>query len=130
MPDLRGRTPVHYGDGPGLDNRRQGARGGLNTHTLSTTEMPSHNHSASIKVSDANGDKFAAHNNYLAARARDVETSAAIEVYTDQALFTNGNSLAGLETGNAGGGQAFSVDSPYLTINISIALFGIYPSRS
>ncbi len=32
LPDLRGRTPVHPGQGAGLSNRRLGQRGGIETH--------------------------------------------------------------------------------------------------
>jgi microcystin-dependent protein len=32
LPDLRGRAPIHAGDGPGLSSRRLGAKGGAETH--------------------------------------------------------------------------------------------------
>ena len=45
LPDLRGRTPVHYGQGPGLSNWRIGERRGSETEMLSIAEMASHQHS-------------------------------------------------------------------------------------
>lgn len=45
LPDLRGRVAVGAGQGSGLTNRIIGNRGGTETHTLTTSEMPSHNHS-------------------------------------------------------------------------------------
>jgi microcystin-dependent protein len=45
LPDLRGRVAVGAGQGSGLTNRIAGSRGGAETHTLTTSEMPSHNHS-------------------------------------------------------------------------------------
>ena len=44
LPDLRGRSPLHAGLGPGLTNRNMGEKGGMETVTLTTDEMPSHTH--------------------------------------------------------------------------------------
>ena len=44
LPDLRGRTAIQQGRGPGLSDRRLGHKGGSETNTMSITEMPSHNH--------------------------------------------------------------------------------------
>src|SRR6185295_1912614 len=39
LPDLRGRTPIHMGSG-----FTEGQAGGEYNHTVTLTEMPSHNH--------------------------------------------------------------------------------------
>ena len=39
LPDLRGRTPIHVGNGHTL-----GERGGEQAHTLSISELPEHTH--------------------------------------------------------------------------------------
>lgn len=44
LPDLRGRTAIHPGTGPGLSNRRLGASGGSETNTMTIGQMPPHNH--------------------------------------------------------------------------------------
>jgi microcystin-dependent protein len=44
VPDLRGRTAVGAGTGPGLSSRSLGASFGEESHTLTGTEMPSHTH--------------------------------------------------------------------------------------
>ncbi len=44
LPDLRGRTAIHPGTGPGLSNRRLGESGGSETNTMTIGQMPSHNH--------------------------------------------------------------------------------------
>ena len=44
LPDLRGRTPVHVGQGPALSNYPQGSKGGAENVVLNTTEIPSHSH--------------------------------------------------------------------------------------
>ena len=46
LPDLRGRVPVHAGEGPGLTKRSLGQKGGAETHVLTVHEMPSHAHQA------------------------------------------------------------------------------------
>lgn len=44
LPDLRGRTPVHQGTGPGLSQKSMGEKGGSETTTLTISNLPSHNH--------------------------------------------------------------------------------------
>jgi microcystin-dependent protein len=44
LPDMRGRITIGAGQGSGLTNRVLGATGGAETHTLTTSEMPSHTH--------------------------------------------------------------------------------------
>src|SRR6478752_7575141 len=39
LPDLRGRTPIHIGNG-----HTQGEVGGQTAHTLTISEMPTHTH--------------------------------------------------------------------------------------
>lgn len=47
IPDLRGRVPLGVGTGPGLSSYSPGDSGGEETHTLVTSETPSHSHSDS-----------------------------------------------------------------------------------
>jgi microcystin-dependent protein len=44
LPDLRGRTAVHPGTGPGLSNRSWGEKGGTETNTMTINQMPVHHH--------------------------------------------------------------------------------------
>jgi microcystin-dependent protein len=54
VPDLRGRAPIGYGQGTGLTNRSTiGATVGTETHALTESEMPRHNHSSLILGSDS-----------------------------------------------------------------------------
>src|SRR5689334_16805129 len=46
LPDLRGRLPLHQGTGSGLSNRILGENGGAETVTLTTQQIPIHNHPA------------------------------------------------------------------------------------
>ena len=44
LPDLRGRTPICFGQGPGLQPYVQGQTGGVETVTLIQTQIPAHTH--------------------------------------------------------------------------------------
>src|SRR3954469_17349802 len=45
VPDLRGRIPIHVGQGPGItQNYQLGQSGGVETVTLTTQQMPFHTH--------------------------------------------------------------------------------------
>src|SRR5882757_5801180 len=50
LPDLRGRVPIHWGQGVGLSNYVQGQVGGVESVQLSSTQMPAHNHPAQVNV--------------------------------------------------------------------------------
>src|SRR6266536_3909865 len=53
LPDLRGRVPIHFGQGQGLPNYNLGERGGEETHTLSSLELAQHSHTASASSNTA-----------------------------------------------------------------------------
>src|SRR4051794_35308780 len=48
LPDLRGRAPICFGQGPNLQNYNPGDKGGDETVTLSATQMPAHSHAVSF----------------------------------------------------------------------------------
>ena len=45
LPDLRGRTPIGFGQGPGLSDRTQGEAAGEEAVTLTDSDLPAHTHS-------------------------------------------------------------------------------------
>src|SRR6187551_576055 len=48
LPDLRGRVPMHWGQGPGLTNRTLGEIGGTENVTLTVNNLPSHTHVSTL----------------------------------------------------------------------------------
>jgi len=44
LPNLKGRAPMHPGQGPGLSAHTFGESGGSETVTLSESELPAHSH--------------------------------------------------------------------------------------
>ncbi|HEU5011792.1 MAG TPA: tail fiber protein [Roseiflexaceae bacterium] len=126
LPDLRGRVPLGWGQGPGLPAVNLGEMAGSPTHTMIITEMPAHNHTAqtAINASSSGGNTPNPANNYPAA------STTRDNVYTSGASNSTMNTGAAQTTvGVAGGSQPFSIMQPYLGINFIIALEGIYPSR-
>ncbi len=109
LPDLRSRTPIHVGSSHTL-----GERGGEQAHTLSISEIPTHTHVA--QASAANGGTPVAVGNVLAAASN------------SYAPPTNLISLNPGTVANVGGSQAHLNMQPFLTLNFSIALQGIFPS--
>jgi microcystin-dependent protein len=113
LPDLRGRTPIHVGDG-----HVQGQKGGEETHTLSVAEMPHHDHMAVGSSNQANSPVPA--NNVLA-------DSAPNEIFHSPTNLVN---LHSGTTANTGGGQAHDNMQPFLALYFVIALQGLFPSRN
>lgn len=144
LPDLRGRAPVNYGVGPGLDPVVLGQKSGVEYTTIGTTHLPPHSHAinfegatdkavTSLPVSadpafDTNPD-----GKYLAV------TTSSSRVYTST-LSSPAGEMGPIEipsqiiavsgtTSNAGVGQEVYVRSPYQGVNFQICMQGIYPSR-
>ena len=118
LPDLRGRSIVGTGQGPGLSTIQQGQISGSETVYLNTLNMPAHNHNVKVAVNTANGEESNS-TMYIASQA---------SAFSDAS--TPGAVLAGVSSGNTGGGQSFSNRAPYLGINYCIATEGVYPSRN
>jgi microcystin-dependent protein len=117
LPDLRGRIPIHAGQGPGLSQRRLGSTGGVETVTLTVNQLPSHSHQ--LKASSQVANTPNPETNVLANAA----SSDPYEEVADEAL------AAGSIT-SVGGSQSHTNLMPFLCINFIVALFGIYPSRT
>lgn len=113
LPDLRGRTAIGMGAGPGLTPRTEGEQGGSETVTMTVNNMPAHNHT--IASLNAPGDQSLPSGNYLAG-------ATAYSSRTDSTLNAQAVSVAG-------GSQPVSIMPPFLGLNYIIALEGIYPSR-
>mgnify|MGYP000501219378 CR=1 FL=1 len=120
VPDLRGRSMVGVGTGPGLETRIWGERGGSNSMRLLTPHMPQHHHIL-YAVNDV-GDKAFPGGNAIAAD----DTG---ETQYKSAATPNQPMAAG-SVGNAGNGLSFDIDNPYLGLYVGFAMIGIFPSRS
>ena len=121
LPDLRGRLPMHYGNGYTL-----GSKGGSETVTLTPAEIPSHTHTiADVKLMAHDGAGTEADPG-----GRALAHSVNNTPYTNATPDAELASSITLTVGNTGGGQAHNNLHPYLCLNFIIALRGLFPSRS
>jgi microcystin-dependent protein len=116
LPDLRSCVPVGTGQLAGGSFYQLGGRAGTENVTLTLAQLPQHNHLMQAASGASTGDPTGAI----------VGTPAASKPYR------NGPATAQLAngTGPNGGSQPHSNIQPYLTVNFSIALQGIFPSRN
>ncbi|MGL5669625.1 MAG: phage tail protein [Shewanella sp.] len=145
LPNLQSRTPVGTGTGAGLSNVVLGQVGGVENVTLTTNQMPAHNHgvaltgtgnvSVALGASSANGNtptpgpttvpakvpNGLANLNAFSTTAPD---TTLLPVNATTSVAVNGS------TNIAGVGTPVPVVQPYLGMNFIIALEGIYPSRN
>ena len=126
LPDLRGRVLIHQGQGPGLSNRNQGSKAGQETVALSTSNLASHDHTVpdgTMRASASPADSSDPTGNSLGLAAA-YQTSAPTVDMAANTVTTPDN------TGNTGSDQAHANMPPFLTVNVCIALAGIFPSRN
>jgi microcystin-dependent protein len=119
LPDLRSRAPVHQGSFAGV-TYVMGQVGGVENVTLTTQEIPAHNHLI-VATSNAATLKRPVQNTFYAA------SSSGNNFYEAGTTLT---ALANNTVSSAGGGQPHNNIQPYLTLNWCIAMFGIFPSRN
>ncbi len=112
LPNLQGRVPIHMGSGHTL-----GERGGEQAHTLSIAEIPTHTHALGASLAVTPGTANPA-GQFLGRGSN---------VYHEPVNLTP---MTPASVTNAGGSQAHLNMQPFLTLNFSIALQGIFPSQN
>ena len=110
--DMRGRVPIHTGDGFNL-----GRKGGEDAHTITMQEMPSHEHQ--IKASNDNATSTSPSNNVLA--------RSGVNFFRDLTTPTSMNTNAVTRRGI---GQPHENMQPFLALHFCIALQGLFPPRN
>lgn len=110
LPDLRGRVPVGAGQGSGLTNRTLASTSGAETHTLSTSEIPSHSHTGKVYL-NAHGTVSAISDSTLGTTINHENNGHTVNTTTSYDLsgVTRGN--------NTGGGGSHNNMQPYLVVN-------------
>jgi microcystin-dependent protein len=115
LPDLRGRLPLHTGNGFTLAET-----GGVETVTLTTSQIPSHSHPLLASQNTAQSANVSG--NLTGA------TSATVNQFYRQA--TPQQAMAPNSIGTTGGSQPHDNFQPYLCIDFIISLFGVFPSQT
>jgi microcystin-dependent protein len=113
LPDLRGRIPLHFGNGFTLAES-----GGVETVTLTVSQIPAHSHPFLVSSDDASSD---APSGAMVARSPQIK-----------AFHSGGPTVAMAPQfiGSTGGSQPHDNFQPYLCVDFIISLFGIFPSQT
>jgi microcystin-dependent protein len=120
LPDLRGRTPVGYGNNPAIGATYNiGETFGVENVTLNGSQVPVHTHA--INATTAAGTIRDPANSIYGAPGNG-------QAYT-AAGGTGMTQLYAQQMQNAGGSQPHSNLQPFSVLNFSICLYGIFPSR-
>jgi microcystin-dependent protein len=125
LPDLRGRLPIHQGQGTGLANRVIGSKGGATSVILSASNLPLHTHGFTVSTDPASittpspevvlGAAPSADSAYYQAVGYgETLVSLANDAIQDQPLTP----------------AAHSNVMPSFTVNFIIALQGLYPEQN
>lgn len=111
LPDLRGRVPVHVGNGI-----TQGQKSGEEAHALTVAEMPAHTHTA---MAGTGGQVLGT------PQGNTWGTNPNGNIYDAHGNGTMGQTAIA----DAGAGQGHSNMQPYLALNYCIATIGLYPTK-
>jgi microcystin-dependent protein len=130
LPDLRGRKPIHTGQGPGLGYYDLGQTGGVEQATITGLQMPINTH----QFISANGAPLAfptAGNQNTPVNNVPAALAGGHSGYATAASGTVlGSSSTPAVTPIAGSSQPIDIRSPYMAMNYIIAVEGIFPSRN
>jgi microcystin-dependent protein len=123
LPDLQGRVPVHFG---GTQSYVIGETGGVESVTLTTTQIPVHTHTPQVASGGAGGNSAVATASTVLADASSTTTN----VYktfnaADAQIALNAQTIQ-----PAGGSQPHDNFQPTLAITYIISLYGIFPTQS
>ena len=118
LPDLRGRTPIHMGQGPNLSPRNLGDQFGTEAVTLTASQLPTHFHV--VHARKEKGTQTGPKDAVWAA------SSTGEKQYTQNAPNT---SMAASATTVEGGGLPHDNMMPFQAVSFIIATEGVFPSR-
>jgi len=138
LPDLQGRVPIGMGTGPGLTPYVIGQVGGVETLTLTTNQLPQHNHTVDIsgltappKCTGAPANQRSPGGNVPAGEAAGV-TAPYSSLAPDADMASGSMTVTGSVPVSSAVGGNFPHDNmqPSLTLSYCIALQGIFPSQN
>ena len=112
LPDLRGRLPIHQGNGFILAET-----GGAEEITLTVNQIPAHAHPMLATTSSGIASN---------AQGHVLSSSPSIQLYIEGQ--SPDTSLSPSAVSSVGGSQPHTNFQPYLCVDFIISLFGIFPS--
>ena len=117
LPDMRGRAPIHYGHGSGLQSYSLGQMGGAAMVGLTPDQIGDHSHFVNTTTNDA--DATLATDKVLA--------KSAVKLYGG-GLFNH--DFDATAVANSGGGETHGNMAPFLALTFIICVNGQYPPRN
>lgn len=118
LPDMRGRIPMQFGQGNGLSSYPLGAKVGVETVALDTSQIPPHSHTIQVSKTAAVATMFSG------------DVLAEQQIYEDFPGATQTGPLGDSTIGQTGQGAAHTNLMPYLCVSFILCLTGAYPQRS
>lgn len=118
LPDLRGRVPVHMGQGPGLSNYQLAEMIGVEAVTLTTAQLGAHSHPALCSSGGGTPGSDPANSIWGPSDATVYSNAGPTGFMGTPAIFTT----------PVGGSQPHDNMIPFLCVNYIISLFGVFPS--
>ncbi|KRA45204.1 tail fiber protein [Pseudoxanthomonas sp. Root630] len=122
VPDLRGRLPIHQGQGPGLSSYVIGQMSGSEQVTLTTNQMPAHTHTLVATTAAATA---LSPGPTLLPGAVSGDTFYATDITGATPVAMSAQSVS-----SSGGSQPHENCMPTLTVQYCIAWAGIFPSQA
>jgi microcystin-dependent protein len=116
LPNMQGNAPMFYGQGNGLSLYEIGEQGGVPTVTLLASETPQHTHNITAQTIDQGDTRI---------------PSPSVNLGNTQ-MYSNSTNATMDPTATSlyGNSQPHNNLQPYLTLNLCIALQGVYPPRT
>jgi microcystin-dependent protein len=118
LPNLASRVPIHMGTGPSGTTYQIGEMAGTEQETLTTQQIPIHNHAFLASTAVANSN---------------TPDNQVLGQSTQRAVYfeaTTTSNLAPTSVTPQGGSQPHENCQPFLCINFIISLFGVFPSQT
>jgi microcystin-dependent protein len=113
LPDLRGRIPLHFGNGFTLAET-----GGVETVTLTVSQIPTHSHPLLATTSIATQQNVSPN------------VMAQASLFNPYININPTSPMASQAVSSTGGSQPHNNFQPYLCVDFIISLFGIFPSQT
>jgi len=120
LPDLRGRVPIHTGQGPGLPPFPQGGSGGSPSVALRPDQLARHTHPTKVHARAEGADQSVPADHFWAQpeRARIYDAASNVTMHE-----------SAVEVLENHGGEPHTNMQPYLAVRFCVALTGLYPQR-
>ena len=117
LPDLRGRFPIHHGQGSGLSSRLIGESGGTEEETLTVQQIPAHTHT--LLASTEPGAAITPTDGVIGA-------GASVNIFRPTPPAATPMDAGGVTA--EGGSQPHDNMHPFIGIHYIISLFGLFPT--